>query len=96
LYFGGYRDPPYGQSDILIGNNKNNVEKINGVYMSRMVKKIIELSKDYIDKAHFIFHFRTEKKGVHRAFGMTLTDNKIIEAHERVGGKGDVVDEVFK
>ncbi|MBW1677164.1 MAG: type II toxin-antitoxin system VapB family antitoxin [Deltaproteobacteria bacterium] len=64
--------------------------------MSRMVKKTIELDQDYIDRARLIFEVRTEKEAVNKALEMAVIDNDIIKAHDLVGGKGDVIDEVFK
>ena len=64
--------------------------------MPRMVKKTIELNQDYIDRARLIFEVRTEKDAVNKALEMAVIDNDIIKAHELVGGKGDVIDEVFK
>ena len=64
--------------------------------MPRMVKKTIELDQEYIDKARLIFGVRTEKEAVNKALEMVVIDNDIIKAHELVGGKGDVISEVFK
>jgi len=64
--------------------------------MPRMVKKTIELDQEYIDKARLIFEVRTEKEAVNKALEMVVIDNDIIKAHELVGGKGDVISEVFK
>jgi len=64
--------------------------------MSRIVKKTIELNQDYIDMARLIFHVRTEKEAVNKALEMAIIDNNIIDAHEQVGGKGDMIEEVFK
>jgi Arc/MetJ family transcription regulator len=64
--------------------------------MSRMVKKTIELDQDYIDRARMIFEVRTEKEAVNKALEMAVIDDDIIKAHELVGGKGDVINEVFK
>ena len=64
--------------------------------MPRMVKKTIELNQDYIDMARLIFKVRTEKEAVNKALEMAVIDNNIIEAHEQIGGKGEVIDEVFK
>ena len=41
--------------------------------MPRMVKKIIELDQDYIDKARLIFEVRTEKEAVNKALKMALS-----------------------
>ncbi len=64
--------------------------------MARIVKKTIELNQDYIDMARLIFGVRTEKEAVNKALEMAIIDNNIIEAHEKVGGAGDIIDEVFK
>ena len=64
--------------------------------MPRMVKKTIELDQDYIDRARMIFGVRTEKEAVNKALEMAVIDDDIIKAHELVGGKGDVINEVFK
>jgi len=66
------------------------------IVMPRMVKKTIELNQDYIDMARLIFKVRTEKEAVNKALEMAVIDNNIIEAHEQIGGKGEVIDEVFK
>jgi Arc/MetJ family transcription regulator len=64
--------------------------------MPRMVKKTIELDQDYIDRARMIFGVRTEKEAVNKALEMAVIDDDIIKAHELIGGKGDVINEVFK
>ncbi len=64
--------------------------------MARMVKKTIELNQDYIDMARIIFKVRTEKEAVNEALKMAVIDNEIIEAHELIGGKGDLIEEAFK
>ncbi|MCK4425597.1 MAG: hypothetical protein GQ555_05980 [Desulfobacterales bacterium] len=64
--------------------------------MPRMVKKTIELDQDYIDRARMIFEVRTEKEAVNKALEMAVIDDDIIKAHELIGGKGDVINEVFK
>ncbi|MBW1915779.1 MAG: hypothetical protein JRI86_12740 [Deltaproteobacteria bacterium] len=64
--------------------------------MQKMVKKTIELNQDFIDMARIIFQVRTEKEAVNKALEMVVIDNEIIKAHDLVGGKGDVIDEVFK
>ena len=64
--------------------------------MPRMVKKTIELDQDYIDKTRLIFQVRTEKEAVNKALEKAVIDNDIIKAHELVGGKRDVISEVFK
>ena len=64
--------------------------------MSRMVKKTIELDQDYIDKVRMIFSLRTDKEAVNKALELAVIDDSIITAHERAGGKGDLVDEVFE
>ena len=69
------------------------VKEVN--QMPRMVKKTIELDQDYIDRARMIFEVRTEKEAVNKALEMAVIDDDIIKAHELVGGKGDVIYEVF-
>jgi len=64
--------------------------------MPRMVKKTIELNQDYIDMARLIFSAKTEKEAVNKALEMVVIDNQIIEAHESVGGKGDLIEDFFK
>lgn len=64
--------------------------------MPRMIKKTIELDQDYIDKARLIFAVRTEKEAVNKALEMAVIDDNIINAHDMVGGKGDLIEEVFK
>jgi len=61
-----------------------------------MIKKTIELDQDYIDKARLIFAVRTEKEAVNKALEMAVIDDNIINAHDLVGGKGDLIEEVFK
>ena len=61
-----------------------------------MVKKTIGLDQDYIDRARMIFEVRTEKEAVNKALEMAVIDDDIIKAHELIGGKGDVINEVFK
>jgi len=74
--------------------SKNMVRKV--AYMPRMVKKTIELNQDYIDMARRIFAVRTEKEAVNKALEMVIIDNQIIEAHESVGGKGELIEDIFK
>ena len=64
--------------------------------MGRMVKKTIELDQDFIDKVRIIFRVRTDKEAVNKALELAIIDDQIITAHERAGGKGDLIDEVFK
>ena len=64
--------------------------------MPRMVKKTIELDQDHIDMARRIFGVRTEKQAVNKALEMVIIDNEIIEAHESIGGKGDLIEDIFK
>ena len=64
--------------------------------MPRMVKKTIELDQDYIDTARRIFAARTEKEAVNKALEMVIIDNQIIETHESVGGKGELIEDIFK
>ena len=64
--------------------------------MPRMVKKTIVLNQDYIDMARLIFSAKTEKEAVNKALEMAVIDNQIIEAHESVGGKGDLIEDFFE
>ncbi|MCP4683773.1 MAG: hypothetical protein GY864_15695 [Desulfobacterales bacterium] len=64
--------------------------------MPRLVKKTMKLDQDYIDIARLIFRVKTEKEAVNKALEMAVIDNNIIEAHEKVGGQGGLIDEVFK
>jgi len=64
--------------------------------MSRMVKKTIELDQDHIDKVRMIFRVRTDKEAVNKALELAIIDDEIIGAHERAGGKGGLIDEVFE
>jgi hypothetical protein len=64
--------------------------------MGKIVKKTIELNQDYIDRARVIFGIKTEKAAVNKALEMVMIDDEIIKAHELVGGKGAVVNEVFE
>ena len=64
--------------------------------MPRMVKKTIELDQDHIDMARRIFGVRTEKQAVNKALEMVIIDNEIIEVHESIGGKGDLIEDIFK
>jgi len=61
-----------------------------------MVKKTIELDQDYIDKVRMIFRVRTDKEAVNKALELAIIDDEIIGAHERAGGKGALIDEVFE
>ena len=63
--------------------------------MGRLVKKTIELNQDYIDRARVIFGVRTDKAAVNKALELAVIDDEIIKAHELIGGKGGVVEEVF-
>jgi len=65
-------------------------------HMPRMVKKTIELDQDHIDMARRIFGVRTEKQAVNKALEMVIIDNQVIEAHESIGGKGDLIKDIFK
>ncbi len=56
----------------------------------------IELNQEYIDRARVIFGVKTEKAAVNKALEMVVIDDEIIKAHENVGGKGDVITEVFE
>ena len=73
---------------------KNMVKEVD--LMPRMVKKTIELDQDYIDTARRIFAVRTEKEAVNKALEMVIIDNQIIETHESVGGKGELIEDIFK
>jgi len=64
--------------------------------MGRLVKKTIELNQDYIDRARVIFGVRTDKAAVNKALELAVIDDEIIKAHELIGGKGDVIEEVFE
>lgn len=64
--------------------------------MRRMVKKTIELNQDYIDRARIIFGAKTEKQAVNKALELVVIDDEIIAAHEQVGGKGRLIEEVFE
>jgi hypothetical protein len=66
------------------------------VPMGKLVKKTIELNQTYIDRARVIFGVKTEKAAVNKALEMVIIDDEIIKAHELIGGKGIVVDEVFE
>jgi Arc/MetJ family transcription regulator len=64
--------------------------------MPRMVKKTIELNQDHIDRARTIFRAKTDKQAVNRALEMVVIDDEIVKAHEAVGGKGRLIEEVFE
>jgi len=64
--------------------------------MEKIVKKTIELNQDYIDRARVIFEVKTDKAAVNKALELAVMDDEIIQAHERIGGKGTVVEEVFE
>jgi Arc/MetJ family transcription regulator len=64
--------------------------------MDRLVKKTIELNQDYIDRARVIFGVKTDKEAVNKALELAVIDDEIIKAHELIGGKGEVVEEVFE
>ena len=64
--------------------------------MSRMVKKTIELDQDRIDKLRLILGVRTDKEAVNKALELAIIDDEIIGAHERAGGKGELIDKVFE
>ena len=64
--------------------------------MGNIVKKTIELDQDYIDRARVIFGVKTEKAAVNKALEMVIIDDEIIKTHELIGGKGEVVNEVFE
>jgi Arc/MetJ family transcription regulator len=64
--------------------------------MDNIVKKTIELNQDYIDRARVIFGVKTEKAAVNKALEMVVIDDEIIKAHELIGGKGEMFNEVFE
>ena len=64
--------------------------------MPRMVKKTIELDQDYVDRARLIFRAKTDKQAVNKALALVAVDDEIISAHEQVGGKAYVIEEVFE
>jgi hypothetical protein len=43
-----------------------------------------------------IFRVRTDKEAVNKALELAIIDDEIIGAHERAGGKGELIDEVFE
>lgn len=43
-----------------------------------------------------IFGVKTEKAAVNKALEMVIIDDEIIKTHELIGGKGEVVNEVFE
>ena len=59
-----------------------------------MVKKTIALDQDYIDKVRRIFRVNTDKEAVNKMLELAVTDAEIIDAHNRIGGKGKLIDEV--
>lgn len=61
-----------------------------------MAKKTMEMNQDHIDRLHKIFGVKTEKEAVNRAMEMILADEEIIEAHRRMSGKGDLIEEAFE
>jgi hypothetical protein len=61
-----------------------------------MVKKTIELNQDYIDRAASSSARSRKSKAVNRALEMVVIDDEIVEAHEAVGGKGRLIEEVFE
>lgn len=64
--------------------------------MGRMVKKTIELNQDYIDIVRGIFGVKTDKQAVNKALEMVVIDDQIIEGHESIAGKGDLIEDIFK
>jgi hypothetical protein len=64
--------------------------------MPKMIKKTIELDQDNIDMARSIFRVRTDKEAVNKALEMVIIDNSIIEAHEQIADKGDIIEKVFE
>ncbi len=63
--------------------------------MGEMVKKTIYLDQAYINRARKIFKVKTDKEAVNRALEQAIIDDDIIEAHRKIGGKGDI-EKVFK
>ncbi len=63
--------------------------------METIVKKTIFLNQDYINRAKKIFGVKTEKEAVNKALELSVIDDEIIKVHKEVGGKGDIIDEVF-
>ena len=47
---------------------------------------------------HLLWHVavRTEKEAVNKALEMVIIDDQIIEAHESAGGKGELIEDIFK
>ncbi len=64
--------------------------------MDRMVKKTIILNQDHIDMVRRIFNVKTDKQAVNKALEMVIIDNQIIQAHESIAGKGDLIEDIFK
>jgi Arc/MetJ family transcription regulator len=64
--------------------------------MPKIIKKTIELDQDYIDMARSIFRVRTDKEAVNKALEMVIIDNNIIEEHEQIAGKGNIIEKVFE
>lgn len=64
--------------------------------MPKIIKKTIELDQDYIDMARSIFRVRTDKEAVNKALEMVIIDNSIIEAHEQIADKGDIIKKVYE
>ncbi len=63
--------------------------------MSRLVKKTMKMNQDYIDRLRRIFGVRRDTEAVNRALEMALIDDEIINAHKRMRGKGEVIEEPF-
>jgi Arc/MetJ family transcription regulator len=61
-----------------------------------MVKKTIELNQDFVDRARVMFRAKTEKIAVNKALELAVADDDIVTAHEAVGGKGRLIEEVFE
>jgi Arc/MetJ family transcription regulator len=64
--------------------------------MPRMVKKTIELNQDFVDRARIIFRVKTDKQAVNKALEMAVIDDEIVAAHDQVGGKGRLIEEIFE
>lgn len=63
--------------------------------METIVKKTIFLNQDYINRAKKIFGVKTEKEAVNKALELSVIDDEIIKVHKEIGGKGEIIDEVF-
>ena len=64
--------------------------------MTKIVKKTMQMNQDYIDRLRRVFGARTDTEAVNKAMEMALIDDEIIGAHQRLRGKGEIVEEVFR